>query len=145
MARRGDFSNDVAAVKATTDSEVASLLKLVGQETANAKSPAHAIDSKDSSATGNNGSRQLDSGDDPSDPRPAARETHGLLSTKPTTQDTSDDNVVLHNVTTRLSKTTNELLTEAALRQKLAKRKPDTRQDIIEVAVRRWINENRYE
>lgn len=46
------------------------------------------------------------------------------------------------NVTTRLSNHLNESLTEAALRQKLSKQQPDTRQDIIEVAVREWIQRN---
>lgn len=46
------------------------------------------------------------------------------------------------NVTTRLTPKTNELLTEAALRQKLKKRKPDTRQDIIECAVLDWLRSN---
>jgi len=46
------------------------------------------------------------------------------------------------NVTTRLSNRLNELLTEAVLRQKLSKQQPDTRQDIIEVAVTEWMNRN---
>lgn len=49
---------------------------------------------------------------------------------------------VRENVTTRLTPKTNELLTEAALRQKLKKRKPDTRQDIIECAVLEWLRSN---
>jgi len=46
------------------------------------------------------------------------------------------------NVTTRLTLETNERLTEAALRQKLSKRKPDSRQDIIEAAVIDWLKRN---
>ena len=37
---------------------------------------------------------------------------------------------------------TNERLTEAALRQKLSKRKPDSRQGIIEAAVIDWLKRN---
>lgn len=52
--------------------------------------------------------------------------------------------VPLENVTTRLRVDTNALLTEAALRQKLAKRTPDTRQDIIEAALQLWFRTEGY-
>lgn len=49
------------------------------------------------------------------------------------------------NVTTRLTQRTNELLTEAALRQRLSKTTPATRQDIIETALRQWLAEHGYD
>ena len=49
------------------------------------------------------------------------------------------------NVTTRLSEETNLLLTEAALRQRLGKQVPATRQDIVETAVRDWLRRHGYE
>ena len=48
-------------------------------------------------------------------------------------------NELRENVTTRLTRHTNELLTEASLRQKLKKVKPDSRQDIIECAILEWL------
>jgi hypothetical protein len=51
---------------------------------------------------------------------------------------------LLQNVTTRLSHATNMLLTEAALRQRLNKALPATRQDIIEEAVRDWLQQHGY-
>ena len=48
-------------------------------------------------------------------------------------------NELRENVTTRLTRRTNELLTEASLRQKLNKLKPDSRQDIIECAILEWL------
>ena len=48
-------------------------------------------------------------------------------------------NELRENVTTRLTRRTNELLTEASLRQKLKKVKPDSRQDIIECAILEWL------
>jgi hypothetical protein len=51
---------------------------------------------------------------------------------------------VLRNITTRLSYETNLLLTEAALRQRLKKAVPATRQDIIEEAVQEWLRHHRY-
>ena len=56
----------------------------------------------------------------------------------------ADAVVPLENVTTRLRVDTNELLSEAALRQKLAKRTPDTRQDIIEAALQLWFRTEGY-
>jgi hypothetical protein len=50
----------------------------------------------------------------------------------------------LANVTTRLSLRTNELLTEVALRQRLKKNTPATRQDIIEAALVDWFRKHGY-
>lgn len=55
-----------------------------------------------------------------------------------------EQSVVLDNVTTRLRRETNELLTEASLHQRLKKRSPATRQDIIEEAVHQWLCANGY-
>jgi hypothetical protein len=51
---------------------------------------------------------------------------------------------VLENVTTRLHRETNELLTEASLHQRLKKLTPGSRQDIIEFAVQEWLHANGY-
>jgi hypothetical protein len=51
---------------------------------------------------------------------------------------------LLQNVTTRLSHETNSQLTEAALRQRLNKATPATRQDIIEEAVQDWLRHHGY-
>lgn len=48
------------------------------------------------------------------------------------------------NVSTRLRPDTNALLTEAALRQKLKNVSPNTRQDIIEVALQEWLKRHGY-
>jgi hypothetical protein len=50
----------------------------------------------------------------------------------------------LENVTTRLRQKTNELLTESALRQRLKKESPSTRQDIIEAALADWFRTHGY-
>ena len=55
-----------------------------------------------------------------------------------------DDKVILENVTTRLTRETNQLLTEAALRQKMVKQKPDTRQDIVNEALEEWLERRGY-
>ena len=51
----------------------------------------------------------------------------------------------VENVTTRLRRKTNELLTEAALRQRLKKEHPATRQDIIEAALTDWFRKHGYQ
>lgn len=51
---------------------------------------------------------------------------------------------ILENVTTRLTRETNQRLTEAALRQRLAKVTPDSRQAIIETAIANWLSQNGY-
>ena len=51
----------------------------------------------------------------------------------------------VENVTTRLRRKTNELLTEAALRQRLKKEHPATRQDIVEAALTDWFRKHGYQ
>jgi hypothetical protein len=50
----------------------------------------------------------------------------------------------LENITTRLRRTANELLTEAALRQRLKKESPSTRQDIVQEALEDWFRKRGY-
>lgn len=66
---------------------------------------------------------------------------------KPTTSHVDQPmagNQTRQNITTRVGQQTHELLTEAALRQKLKKLKPDSRQDIIETALLEWFQRNLY-
>ena len=135
MSKRADFSSDVAAVKATTDSEVASLLKLVGHESGGALPSATPRSDNDPKPLASPETRPVKL---KGDVRPVAPEVTIRPPTKPKSSPKADEEMVLQNVTTRLTRETNELLTEAALRQKLAKRKPDTRQDIMEVALIAW-------
>ena len=53
------------------------------------------------------------------------------------------DQAIWENVTTRLTRETNRRLTEAALKQRLRQAKPDTRQGIIEEAVRLWLDKQK--
>ena len=52
--------------------------------------------------------------------------------------------VVLLNVTTRLSRETNDALTAASLHQRLKKLLPATRQDIMEEALGDWLRRHGY-
>lgn len=130
MTKRADFSKELAAVKSTAEQEVASLLRLVDQSRAttsgNSSSIQPKVEVRHHLRQRENESRQSEV--------PVRRQTDRERS----------DGTILENVTTRLTRETNELLTEAALRQKLAKRLPDTRQEIIEIAVNEWFIKNGY-
>lgn len=63
---------------------------------------------------------------------------------RPSAKQVLDEHVALENVTTRLRRETNELLTEAALRQRLKKETPATRQDIVEEALQDWFRKHSY-
>lgn len=57
---------------------------------------------------------------------------------------TIEEDEPLDNVTTRLRRSTNALLTEVALRQRLKKVAPDSRQAIIEAALHDWYRKHNY-
>ena len=73
-----------------------------------------------------------------------SRESRPRSEPKPRLKSQLGQPVVLENVTTRLRRETNELLTEAALRQRLKKEMPATRQDIVEEALQEWFRKRGY-
>jgi hypothetical protein len=133
MSKANDFSDDLADVKHKVSSDVDAILKLVRQ-------------------TEGRDSIQPSPQPENSDPTPlAAAKSPPSKPAKPRTARTPltpgptlTEQVVLENVTTRLRRETNELLTEAALRQKLKKETPSTRQDIIDTALQDWFLRNGY-
>lgn len=76
-------------------------------------------------------------------PQARIRRTNRSSKAQPTI--VPDQPSLVQNVTTRLSQRTNELLTEAALRQRLKKTTPASRQDIIEQAVSQWLKLHGYD
>lgn len=124
--RRTGFSDDLRAIQGEVEADVGTILKIAkqarGVEASNPQPPA------DTKIASPQGQRTR-----PVDKRP-----------KPQTLETVASPFV-QNVTTRLTHRTNELLTEAALRQRLSKSTPATRQDIIEVAVCQWLAEHGYD
>ena len=133
MRNRGDFAEDIAATKARTDEEVANLLKLVNDEPAMTASNSRPIRNSEPEKTA--AAKREPKIATPSD-RQLEAPTRGPSRSR--IRVTEDEKVVLENVTTRLPRDVNEFLTEAALRQRLKKSKPDTRQEIIEQALRQW-------
>ncbi|MBX9787496.1 MAG: hypothetical protein K2Y37_01145 [Pirellulales bacterium] len=131
MDRRSDFASDLAAVHSEVAADVGGIIDAVRAK-------------KASKAT------RPDQMQDPERPqeaqitipeRPKAERQRRIRSTPPAEPEAR---AVLENVTTRLHRETNELLTEASLHQRLKKLTPATRQDIIEVAVQEWLHANGY-
>jgi hypothetical protein len=72
---------------------------------------------------------------EPASPPPAPKRSRPAAEPTP-------EQAIWENVTTRLTRETNRRLTEAALKQRLHRAKPDSRQGIIEEAVKQWISGN---
>lgn len=141
MNRTKGFAEDLEAISTNVESEVGRFVKLLRTDTAlaaNLSGPAkvaktavlHEPKAEDSS-TGETG--------DASPAEPRTRTTP-----KPRQKSVLLDKVVRENVSLRLRPETNALLTEAALRQKLKKETPDTRQDIVDDAVQDWLRKHGY-
>lgn len=128
MAKKSNFAGELAAISATVEKDVGRVVSLLREEPRGVGDDAEPTRSPESKVSQQSAGAPHDEVDAHSRPVPGTRVKY-----------MNDGQVVLENVTTRLTRETNQLLTEAALRQKLAKRKPDTRQDITEEAVRDWL------
>jgi hypothetical protein len=126
MDDRTSFANELVSLKNDIADDVGGILKVVQER----KAPK--LTKGDSSA------------DERATTKPAGEEATPPRPRRPQPKQTPDEPMIMDNVTTRLSRETNERLTEAALHQKLKKIQPDTRQGIIEVAVREWLKRERY-
>jgi hypothetical protein len=143
MAKAKDFSADLAVLDSTVRGEVDTILKLVREKEKTEKGTTEEAPAEIATATANSSdavnATTLSPDRDENVPKKARR-----TATRATSNSGVREQVVLENVTTRLSRQTNELLTEAALRQKLKKESPSTRQDVIEVALQEWFRKNGY-
>lgn len=141
MNKTVDFGNDLAALNENVNVEVGDVLSaLQNNRTASRPAPL----TKESSAPGG-----------PAEPTPHVDASAEPLATSsaPRRQRSASRSRLalavereepLENVTTRLRQKTNELLTESALRQRLKKESPSTRQDIIEAALHDWFRKHGY-
>lgn len=119
------FTEDLQAIQGEVESDVGSILKMAQQVRQKAQSPS-----------------VVPSSDEPEPSRPKLNRR--AVGRSPQRLAEPPPGPVIQNVTTRLTQRTNELLTEAALRQRLDKATPATRQDIIEAAVREWLQKQGY-
>jgi hypothetical protein len=126
MDDRGSFATELVNLKNDIADDVGGILKVVQER----KTPK---------ALKGNSSQE-----EPVMTKPDGEEVMPLPQRRPQPRKKPDEPMIMENVTTRLSREINERLTEAALRQKLKKVEPDTRQGIIEAAVREWLKRQQY-
>ncbi len=136
MSRPTDFSNDLAVVSETVKTDVDAIIKLVRQKDAREGDSRSLPIQSDQSAKLRPAVETQVTQPKTTRHRPSRVRTVSNLSL--------DEQVILENVTTRLRRETNERLTEVALRQKLKKEDPASRQDIIEAALQEWFQRHGY-
>ena len=140
MNKQPDFGNDLAALNENVTAAVGDVLEALQQKRA-----------VKTSVTGKKVEEKLV---EPAAPAESVSEAEPTVAApSPRRQRTSprsrltpmiERDEPLENVTTRLRQSTNELLTEAALRQRLKKATPATRQDIVEAALHDWFRKHGY-
>lgn len=142
MNKPKDFSTDLEILSQSVESEVGTIIEAIKENKAKQSSPP---DSSQAATTLPGPSEHQSEAQNSSSERTTdfRRSTPGRM--RPRQRPTLADQVeVLHNVTTRLRRDTNELLTEAALKQRLRKELPASRQDIVEDALREWFRRRGY-
>jgi len=141
MNREKGFAEDLEAISTNVENEVGRYVKLLRNDTAlAANSPGSAKVAK--TATQQEPKTEDRSANGTGDASPA--DTRTRTSPRPRQKAAPTEKVVRENVSLRLRPETNELLTEAALRQKLKKEPPDSRQDIADVALWDWFRKHGY-
>ena len=143
MDKRPDFGNDLATLSDDVTAEVGDVLQALRQN----KIAGRKVVAIKGGSMGNE--QQIATADAPSvessDEVPSSDQSRRPRTTaRPRAKQVLDEHVALENVTTRLRRETNELLTEAALRQRLKKETPATRQDIVENALQDWLHKHGY-
>ncbi len=140
MNSRKDFAQDLESLSAAVETDVSRVVTLLrndqpatarGSQLVTTKPTSRQTPTEESDAVSH----------PPAEPPSTQRRT---TAEKPRNKAAVGNEVILENVTTRLQRETNEQLTEAALRQKLKKLTPATRQDIFNEAVRDWLRKHGY-
>ncbi len=142
MNKQPDFGKDLAALNDSVAAEVGDVLQALRQKQAAKRA---VIVKKGETMT----QEQPQTAVDAAEEKPQETATsHAVRRSRPAQRSRLKPVIEredsLENVTTRLRSQTNELLTEAALRQRLRKESPATRQDIIEAALGDWFRKHGY-
>jgi hypothetical protein len=141
MNKQPDFGNDLAALNKNVSAEVGDVLQAL-QEKRTGNRPAIVKKENDPATEPVESTADAavtpDRGPVTNLPRRPRSASRSRLVPK------VDREEAQKNVTTKLSLRTDELLTEAALRQRLKKEYPATRQAIVEVALQDWFRKNGY-
>jgi hypothetical protein len=136
MSRAKDFSNDLEQVSKDVNTDVDAILQIVRQRSEQEGESVYIPVQIEPDMTARLGSGAA------SIPPKGGKQR--LSRARTATASMQENCVSLENVTTRLRRDTNELLTEAALRQRLKKKLPATRQDIMETALQDWLRKHGY-
>lgn len=141
MNRAKGFAEDLEAISANVENEVGRYVKLLRHET---RETPRSPDARQ--VTKPQPQQETKAGGSPAEEPAAAppAEAHTRTPPKPRPKAALVEKIVRENVSMRLRPETNELLTEAALRQKLKKEIPDTRQDIVDEALQDWFRKHGY-
>jgi hypothetical protein len=140
MSRAKDFSSDLESISSMVEKDVGAFMKLVREE--HAPKPST---SEQPSVPQSESSAPMRGSDAPEQNAPTlANERKFRRNARTKSKLAAEEQVILENVTTRLRRETNELLTEAALRQRLKNETPATRQDIVEEALQDWFRKHSY-
>ena len=140
MNKQPDFGSDLAALNENVTAAVGDVLETLQQKRAAKTSEASKNAKEQLVAPAASAESVSEAGPTVTTPSPRRQRTSPRSRLMPTIERDEP----LENVTTRLRQTTNELLTEAALRQRLKKELPSTRQDIVEAALRDWFRKHGY-
>lgn len=142
MNKQPDFGDDLAALNDSVAAEVGDVLQVLQQKRSATKPASVPITPEPLKASVESAADASAVSEQPASSHSMARRQRspGRSRLMPTVEREEP----LENVTTRLRQKTNELLTEAALRQRLKKETPSTRQDIIETALVDWFRKHGY-
>ncbi|MBL9165659.1 MAG: hypothetical protein JNL18_23250 [Planctomycetaceae bacterium] len=140
MSKQPDFGNDLAALHENVTASVGDVLQVLQQKRAT-KLPEAIQKTEEIQAAPMRVGEQVAEAESSAGASPPRRPR---LASRSRLTPTIERDEPLENVTTRLRQKTNGLLTESALRQRLKKESPSTRQDIIEAALGDWFRKHGY-
>ncbi len=140
MSKQPDFGNDLAALHENVTAAVGDVLQVLQQKRSAKLSEAIQITDEKQAKPVRVGEQVAEA----EPPAGASSPRRPRSANRSRLTPTIERDEPLENVTTRLRQKTNELLTESALRQRLKKESPSTRQDIIEAALGDWFRKHDY-
>lgn len=141
MDKRPDFGKDLVSLTANVEAEVGDVLDALRQKKS---TPPRIVRERQVNAAVEHSDAKSASAETPTENGATASERRMRSARRSRLRPVIERDEILENVTTRLPRATNELLTEAALRQRLKKELPATRQDIVEAALTDWFRKHGY-
>lgn len=142
MNKQPDFGTDLAILNENVTAEVGDVLQALEQKRTASRST---VVRKKEEPAAEPPKPTADTATTPEQPTATSLPRRQRSSSRSRLTVSVEQDEPVENVTTRLRRKTNELLTEAALRQRLKKEHPATRQDIVEAALTDWFRKHGYQ